>query len=82
MNWGGEYMQNLHLQIHPVFNPMLSRAIIWDFRLRIADCGFVESLRSINFNGQNSLNLKLYATCRGTKLGLKSFSENNQFSPL
>jgi hypothetical protein len=58
MNWGGEYMQNLHLQIHPVFNPMLSRAIIWDFRLRIADCGFVESLRSINFNGQNSLNLK------------------------
>jgi hypothetical protein len=39
MNWGGEYMQNLHLQIHPVFNPMLSRAIIWDFRLRIADCG-------------------------------------------
>ena len=30
-------MQNLHLQIHPVFIPMTSRVIIWDFRLRIAD---------------------------------------------
>ena len=31
---GGEYMPNLHLQIHPVFIPMTSRVIIWDFRLR------------------------------------------------
>jgi hypothetical protein len=48
----------------------------------------VESLRSINYNGQNSLNLKskfknlkLYPTCRGTKIGLKSLYENKQFSP-
>ncbi len=37
VSWGGENMQNLHLQIHPVFIPMTSRVIIWDFRLRIAD---------------------------------------------
>jgi hypothetical protein len=67
--------------------------------MRISDCGFVESLRSINYNGpfdtqahdrpfdkkahdrQNSLNLKLHSTCRGTKMGLKSLSENKQFSP-
>jgi hypothetical protein len=58
--------------------------------MRIVDCGFVESLRSINYNGpfdtqahdrQNSLNLKLHSTCRGTKMGLKSLSENKQFSP-
>ena len=30
-------MLNLHLQIHPVFIPMTSRAIIWDFGLRISD---------------------------------------------
>jgi len=30
-------MPNLHLQIHPVFIPMTSRVIIWDFRLRISD---------------------------------------------
>ncbi len=35
--WGGEYMQNLRLQINPVFIPMTSRVIIWDFRLRISD---------------------------------------------
>jgi hypothetical protein len=27
-------MSNSHLQIHPVFIPMTSRVIIWDFRLR------------------------------------------------
>jgi hypothetical protein len=47
--WGGEYLPNLHIHIHPVFIPITSRVIIWDFRLRIADCGFVESLRSINY---------------------------------
>jgi hypothetical protein len=26
--WGGEYMPNLHLQIHPVFIPITSRAKI------------------------------------------------------
>jgi hypothetical protein len=26
--YGGEYMQNLHLQIHPIFIPMTSRVII------------------------------------------------------
>ncbi len=48
----------------------------------------MESLRSINYNGQNSLNLKsklknlkLHPTCRGTKMGLKSLYENNKFSP-
>jgi hypothetical protein len=35
--WGGEYMQNLHLQIHPDFIPMMSLFVIWDFRLRISD---------------------------------------------
>jgi len=35
------------------------------------DFGLVESLRSINYNGQNSLNLKLYLTYRETKRGLK-----------
>jgi hypothetical protein len=44
-------MLNLHIQNHPVIIPMTSRFIIWDFRLRIADCGLVESLRSINYNG-------------------------------
>ncbi len=48
----------------------------------------MESLRSINYNGQNSLNLKsklknlkLHPTWRGTKMGLKSLYENNKFSP-
>jgi hypothetical protein len=48
----------------------------------------MESLRFVNYNGQNSLNLKskfknlkLYPTCRGTKMGLKSLYENKQFSP-
>jgi hypothetical protein len=27
-------MQNLHLQNHPDFIPMMSRVRIWDFRLR------------------------------------------------
>jgi len=65
--------------------------------LRISDCGFMESLRSINYNGpfdteahdrQNSLNLKskfknlkLHPTCRGTKMGLESLYESKQFSP-
>jgi hypothetical protein len=35
--YGGEYMQSLHLQIHPGFIPISSRVLIWDFRLRIAD---------------------------------------------
>jgi hypothetical protein len=81
-------MPNQHLQIHPVFIPLTSRVIIWDFRLRISDCGFVESLRSINYNGQNSLNLKfklknlkMHPTCRRTKMGLKRLNENHQFSP-
>jgi hypothetical protein len=26
--WGGEYMQNLHLQIHPDFIPMMSLFVI------------------------------------------------------
>jgi hypothetical protein len=59
-----------------------------NFGLRISDCGFMESLRFINYNGQNSLNLKskfknliLHPTFRGTKMGLKSFYENKQFSP-
>jgi hypothetical protein len=77
-----------------------------DFRLRIAasgpegpwgptprrDCGLMESLRSINFNGpfdtkahdrQNSLNLKskiqnlkLHSTYRGTKMDSKNISVN------
>ena len=34
VSWGGEYMPNLHLQINPVFIPIASRVIIWDFRLR------------------------------------------------
>jgi hypothetical protein len=34
-DYGGEFMKNLHLQIHPIFIPMTSRLIIWDFRLRI-----------------------------------------------
>jgi hypothetical protein len=51
VRWGGEFKLNLHLQSHPVFILMTSQVIIWDFRLRIADCGFVESLRSINYNG-------------------------------
>ncbi len=33
--YGDEYMPNLRIQIHPVFIPMTSRVIIWDFRLRI-----------------------------------------------
>ena len=37
LNGGGEYMPNLHLQIHPVIIPITSRVIIWDFRLRISD---------------------------------------------
>ena len=37
VSWGGEYMPNLHLQINPVFIPIASRVIIWDFRLRISD---------------------------------------------
>jgi hypothetical protein len=41
----------------------------------------MESLRSINYNGQNSLNLKLHSTFRGTKMGLKNLAENKQFSP-
>jgi hypothetical protein len=48
----------------------------------------MESLRFVNYNGQNSLNLKskfknlkLYPTCRGIKMGLKSLYENKQFSP-
>jgi hypothetical protein len=28
LRWGDEYMQNLHLQINPVFIPMTSRVII------------------------------------------------------
>ena len=35
---------------------------IWYLGLRIADCGLVESLCSINYNGKNSLNLKLCLT--------------------
>jgi hypothetical protein len=38
-------MLNLHLQIHPVFIPMTSRAIIWDFRLRI--CGIAQLAEKI-----------------------------------
>jgi len=30
-------MQNLDLQIHPVFIPMTSQVKIWDFGLRISD---------------------------------------------
>jgi hypothetical protein len=36
-SWSGEYMPNPHLEIHPIFIPMTSRVIIWDFRLRISD---------------------------------------------
>ncbi|CAB1075223.1 hypothetical protein D1AOALGA4SA_3043 [Olavius algarvensis Delta 1 endosymbiont] len=34
---------------------MPGQVIIWDFRLRIADCGLKESLRSIEFNKKKSL---------------------------
>jgi len=45
-------MQHQNILIDPVIAPMASRVIIWDFRLRIADCGLMESLRSIDYNGQ------------------------------
>jgi hypothetical protein len=60
--WGGENMQNLHLQIHPDFVPMTSQVIIWDFRLRISD---LWNRYALSINGpfdtkahdrQNSLN--------------------------
>ncbi len=35
--WDGENMLNPLLQSHPVFIPMESLAVIWDFRLRILD---------------------------------------------
>jgi len=31
--WSGEYLQNLHLQIHPDFIPMTSRIIIRNLKL-------------------------------------------------
>jgi len=50
-NWGDEHFQNLLLHSHFDFMTMTSRVEIWDFRLRIADCGFMEPLRSIIYNG-------------------------------
>jgi hypothetical protein len=47
-------MQNVDFQIHPVFIPMTSRVIIWDFRLRIAD---LWNRYAQSINGQNSLKL-------------------------
>ena len=35
------------------------QVIIWDFRLRIADCGFVESLRFINFTTPGVIHNKI-----------------------
>ena len=35
--WDGENMLNLLLQNLPVFIPMQSLLVIWDFRLRILD---------------------------------------------
>ena len=52
----------------------------------ILGCGFVVSLRAANSNGLNSLNpksklknLKLFSTGRGTKMDLRSPSDNTQF---
>ena len=55
-SWDGENMPNPHLQIHPVFIPMTSRVIIWDFRLRISDLWNRYAL-SI-YNRQHSLNIQ------------------------
>jgi hypothetical protein len=46
---GGEYMPNLHLQIHPVFIPITSQVIIWDFRLRICGIATLYQLKSTEF---------------------------------
>jgi hypothetical protein len=55
-SWDGEKMLNPLLQSHPVFIPMESLLIIWDFRLRILDLWNRYAL-SI-YNRQNSLILK------------------------
>jgi hypothetical protein len=56
LNWDGENILTPLLQNHPVFIPMESLVIIWDFRLRILDLWHRRAL-SI-YNRQNSLNIQ------------------------